>query len=98
MAYLIFETDNAKKGDMYVARLTTSAIFNYQVLGGTVKFLGSNVPDVRPEDRHLWCEILTLKDGEPDTEPFRQHAWNNICYEVLEGENVGIYVSSGVAG
>lgn len=97
MSFVFFREKGKKKGDKGIARQTTSAIFNYQVLNGTVKFSGSNVFDADLENPKHWVEIVTV-DENGDTEPYRQHAWDKICYEVMRGENVEVYVSSGVAG
>ncbi|MFG4025770.1 hypothetical protein ACFZ9C_17615 [Acinetobacter baumannii] len=41
---------------------------------------------------------LSLTAAAPDTEPFRQHCWDKLRYKVKAGDNVEIYVSSGVSG
>lgn len=41
---------------------------------------------------------MTITAGVPDTEPFRQHAWDKLRYVVTAGTDVEIYVSSGVSG
>lgn len=97
MSYLIFECKGKVKGDKGVAYQTTSAIFNYQVLNGKVKFYGSNVRKADVNNPKHWIEIVTIDDNG-DTEPFRQHAWDKVMYEVLDGDDVEIYVASGVSG
>lgn len=100
MSYLLFKETDKATGDIGMQTLCTSAIFNYQVIGtgAQVEFSGSNLtePDV-DNDAH-WITILTLESGMADDEPFRQHCWNSIRYKVLNGTDVGIYVSSGVSG
>lgn len=99
MAYLIFNKESLKTGDMDKVSQCTSAIFNYQVLGGQVEFSGSNVPvnQLDIENESHWIPIVTLDDGG-DSEPFRQHAWNSLRYKVISGDDVQVYVTSGVAG
>ncbi|WOE40061.1 hypothetical protein [Acinetobacter chinensis] len=100
MSYLIFKKQGAKVGDSEVAIQCTSAIFNYQVIGAgaVVQFSGSNKPDADETNEDHWQEIVTITAGQPDTEPFRQHAWDKLRYKVIEGDNIEIYVSSGVSG
>lgn len=98
MAYLLFKEEGKKTGDTGVARQCTSAIFNYQVIDGVVLFSGSNVPMADPDNDKFWQDIVTITAGIPDTEQFRQHTWNHIRYKVIEGDEVGIYVTSGVSG
>ena len=52
--------------------------------------------DIDNEDH--WSPIVTITAGTPDTEPFRQHAWDNVRMKVTAGSNVEVYVSSGVSG
>lgn len=98
MAFYIFKETGRNTGDKGKIDRCASAIFNYQVLNGQVQFSGSNVPNADIEYESIWVEIVTLGDRQADTEPFRQHVWENIRYKVLSGSNVEIYVTSGVAG
>lgn len=100
MSYLIFNEKGKKTGDIEIAEQCTSAIFNYQVIGNgaEVEFFGSNVPYADPQNDSHWVPILTLTAAAHDTEPFRQHCWDKLRYKVKGGDNVEIYVSSGVSG
>lgn len=98
MAYYIFKEIGKNTGDKAKVGRCSSAIFNYQVLNGQVQFSGSNVPNADVDDDSIWVEIVTLGDRQADTEPFRQHAWEQVRYKVLSGSDVQIYVTSGVAG
>lgn len=100
MAFLIFNSTGKNTGDKASVSECTSAIFNYQVIGAgaVVEFSGSNkpVPDINNDAD--WEPIVTITAGVPDTEPFRQHTWDNLRYVVTAGNEVEIYVSSGVSG
>lgn len=100
MAFLIFSEKGRNVGDKEVVPQCTSAIFNYQVIGAgaVVEFTGSNKPDADIDTDAHWEPIVTVTAGTPDTEPFRQHAWDKVRYVVTAGTNVEIYVSSGVSG
>ena len=100
MSYLIFKEKGLAVGAKKVAEQCTSAIFNYQVIGAgaTVEFSGSNKPDYDIDNEDHWSPIVTITAGIPDTEPFRQHAWDNVRLKVTAGSNVEVYVSSGVSG
>lgn len=100
MAFLIFSTTGKNIGDKAVATECTSAIFNYQVIGAgaVVEFSGSNKPDADIDNDAHWEPIVTVTAGVPDDVPYRQHTWDNIRYVVTAGNNVEIYVSSGVSG
>ena len=100
MSYLIFKEKGLAVGAKKVAEQCTSAIFNYQVIGAgaTVEFSGSNKPDYDIDNEDHWSPIVTITAGTPDTEPFRQHAWDKLRYVVTAGSDVEIYVSSGVSG
>lgn len=98
MAFLLFNEVEKKTGDVAMRTQCGSAIFNYQVLNGTVEFSGSNVPNPDVHKDEQWIPIVTMQAGVPDSEPFRQHVWHSIRYKVLSGNNVQIYVTSGVAG
>lgn len=75
---------------------------NFQLPGdrerAEVEFFGSNVPSADPQNDSHWVPILSLTAAAPDTEPFRQHCWDKLRYKVKAGDNVEIYVSSGVSG
>ena len=100
MTFLVFNEVDKTTGDKGKVAQCTSAIFNYQVIGAgaVVDFSGSNHPnpDINNEDH--WSPIVTITVGTPDTEPFRQHAWDKLRYVVTAGSDVEIYVSSGVSG
>ncbi|WP_151742969.1 MULTISPECIES: hypothetical protein [unclassified Acinetobacter] len=100
MTFLVFNEKDKQVGDKGVAIQCTSAIFNYQVIGanGVVNFFGSNHPDAEIDNEDHWSPIVTITAGTPDTEPFRQHAWDKIRFVVEAGTSVEIYVSSGVSG
>ena len=100
MTFLVFKEQRKKAGDAGMAGQCTSAIFNYQVIGSgaVVEFSGSNKPDADPAVDQHWEPIVTIAAGTPDSEPFRQHAWDKIRYKVTAGADVEIYVSSGVSG
>lgn len=100
MAFLVFKKQGLTVGDKGVAEMCTSAIFNYQVVGAgaVVEFTGSNKPDYDINNDDHWQPILTVLSDTPDNEPFRQHCWDNIRYNVIAGADVEIYVSSGVSG
>ena len=100
MSFLIFNKKGERVGDIGMAGQCTSAIFNYQVIGAgaVVEFSGSNKPDTDPQADQHWEPIVTIEAGTPDSEPFRQHAWDKIRYKVTAGNSVEIYVSSGVSG
>lgn len=100
MTFLIINKDNLNTGDKGMVTQCTSAIFNYQVIGsgGVVDFFGSNHPSPDIDNDEHWSPIVTITAGSPDTEPFRQHAWDKIRFVVTAGSNVEIYVSSGVSG
>lgn len=100
MAYLLFNETGKTAGDTAMQDQCTSALFGYQVIGAgaEVEFSGSNmpVPDIS-NDSH-WIPVVTITAGVPDSEPYRQHVWDKVRYKVIAGNDVGIYVSSGVAG
>ena len=100
MSFLIFNKKDQQVGDIGMAGQCTSAIFNYQVIGSgaVVEFSGSNKPDCDVLIEQHWEPIVTIEAGTPDSEPFRQHAWDKIRYKVTAGDSVEIYVSSGVSG
>ena len=100
MSFLIFNKKDKQVGDIGMAGQCTSAIFNYQVIGSgaVVEFSGSNKPDCDVLIDQHWEPIVTIQAGTPDSEPFRQHAWDKIRYKVIAGADVEIYVSSGVSG
>ena len=98
MAYRIINKEGLATGDKGFIIQCTSAIFNYQVLNGTVEFSGSNVPDPDVDNEDHWVPIVTIVAGTPDIEPFRQHVWDAIRYKVTAGSGVAIYVTSGVSG
>lgn len=101
MSYLIFSEKNVSANDTGMITQCTSAIFNYQVVGeGTVEFSGSNIPtdDLDIDNENHWIPILSLDGGMADSDAFRQHCWNSLRYKVVSGQNIGIYVSSGVSG
>lgn len=100
MAYLLFSEAGKGVGDADVAIQCTSAIFNYQVIGAgaTVEFSGSNHPAADVANDAHWQPIVSISSDTPDTEPYRQHAWDKVRYKVVAGTNVEIYVSSGVSG
>lgn len=102
MSFLIFKEKGLNAGDKKVAEQCTSAIFNYQVIGtgATVQFSGSNKPDYDIDNPDHWQPIVTItaSGGDPDGEPFRQHAWDNVRLQVTAGSDVEVYVSSGVSG
>lgn len=102
MAYLLFKQAGLKVGDVGVKSQCTSAIFNYQVIGAgaEVEFSGSNVPLdlLDPNNEDHWIPIVTITAGVADSEPFRQHCWNSVRYKVMAGNDVAVYVTSGVSG
>lgn len=99
MSYLVFKAKGKTTGDTGIARHTTSALFNFQVFNGTVEFYGSNVPDVTMDDMKKWVKLLTVdENGDPENLPYRQWCWDNLAYKVVSGNDVEIYVASGVAG
>lgn len=100
MTYLVFNESSKNSGDKGVIDQCTSAIFNYQVIGAgaEVEFFGSNHPNADIDNEDHWSPIVTITAGVPDTEPYRQHAWEKLRYVVNVGVNVEIYVSSGVSG
>ena len=100
MSFLLFKEKGLATGAKKVAEQCTSAIFNYQVIGAgaTVEFSGSNKPDYDIDNEDHWSPIVTITAGTPDTEPFRQHALDNVRLKVTAGSNVEVYVSSGVSG
>ena len=100
MSYLIFKEKGLAVGAKKVAEQCTSAIFNYQVIGAgaTVEFSGSNKPDYDIDDETHWQLIYVATGNTADSEPFRQHAWDNVRFKVTAGADVEIYVSSGVSG
>ncbi|KYQ83150.1 hypothetical protein AWW72_15485 [Acinetobacter sp. NRRL B-65365] len=100
MTFLVINESGKAVGDKGMVAQCTSAIFNYQVIGAgaAVDFFGSNHPSADIENEDHWSPIVTVEAGTPDTEPFRQHAWDKIRYVVTAGANVEIYVSSGVSG
>ncbi|MFC6628596.1 hypothetical protein [Acinetobacter beijerinckii] len=100
MTYLVFKEKGKNIGDKGMVAQCTSAIFNYQVIGAgaVVEFFGSNHPSPDISDEDHWITIATITAGIPDTEPFRQHAWDKLRYVVTAGNDVEIYVSSGVSG
>ena len=100
MSYLIFKEKGLAVGAKKVAEQCTSAIFNYQVIGAgaTVEFSGSNKPDYDIDDETHWQLIYVATGNTADSEPFRQHAWDNVRLKVTAGSNVEVYVSSGVSG
>lgn len=100
MTYLVFKETAKNTGDMGMVSQCTSAIFNYQVIGAgaVVEFFGSNHPSPDISNEEHWISIATIPSDIPDTEPFRQHAWDKLRYVVTAGNDVEIYVSSGVSG
>ncbi len=44
-------------------------------------FFGINHPSADIENEDYWSPIVTVEAGTPDTESFRQHAWdkNTLC-------------------
>lgn len=100
MAYRLINVSGKTVGDCDKEAQCTSAIFNYQVIGdgAEVEFSGSNVPSADITNEAHWIPIVTLAAGVPDTEPFRQHVWDQIRYKVTAGTDVAIYVTSGVSG
>lgn len=100
MTYLVFKETGKNTGDKGMVAQCTSAIFNYQVIGAgaVVEFFGSNHPSPDISDEYHWIAIATITAGIPDTEPFRQHAWDKLRFVVTAGDDVDIYVSSGVSG
>lgn len=100
MTFLVFNETEKTVGDKGMIAQCTSAIFNYQVIGvgAVVDFFGSNKPDADIDNEEHWSPIVTITAGVPDSEPYRQHAWNNLRYVVTTGSAVEIYVSSGVSG
>lgn len=100
MAFKIFNLTGLSVGDIGKAVQCTSALFNHQVIGigATVEFSGSNVPDADINNEAHWIPIVTVSAGVPDSEPFRQHVWDQVRYKITAGTDVAIYVTSGVAG
>ena len=100
MSFLVFNKKDKQVGDIGMVGQCTSAIFNYQVIGSdaVVEFSGSNKPDCDVLIDQHWEPIVIIEAGTPDSEPFRQHAWDKIRYKVTAGSGVEIYVSSGVSG
>lgn len=100
MTFLVFNETEKTVGDKGMVTQCTSAIFNYQVIGAdaVVEFYGSNHPKADVNIEEHWSPIVTVSADTPDTEPFRQHAWDKIRFVVTAGLDVQIYVSSGVSG
>lgn len=100
MTFLVFKETGKGIGAKGIVGQCTSAIFNYQVIGAgaVVDFFGSNHPSPSIDNEEHWSPIVTITAGVPDTEPFRQHAWDKLRFVVMAGTNVEIYVSSGVSG
>lgn len=100
MTFLVFKETGKKVGDKGMVAQCTSAIFNYQVIGAgaEVNFFGSNHPKADIENEDHWCPIVTISSATPDSDPFRQHAWDKLRFVVTTGNDVEIYVSSGVSG
>lgn len=100
MTFLVFKETGKSTGDKEMVGQCTSAIFNYQVIGAgaVVDFFGSNHPNPDIDNDEHWSPIVTITAGVPDTEPFRQHAWDKLRFVVMAGTDVEIYVSSGVSG
>lgn len=100
MAYLLFNETGKLVGDIGMQDQCTSALFGYQVVGAgaQVEFSGSNMPAADINNDSHWIPIVTITADIPDTEPFRQHVWDKVRYKVIAGTDVGIYVTSGVAG
>ncbi|NNP70392.1 hypothetical protein [Acinetobacter sp. Ac_5812] len=100
MTFLVLNETNKNTGDKGMVAQCTSAIFNYQVIGNgaVVDFFGSNHPNADIGNEEHWSPIVTIAAASPDSEPFRQHAWDKIRYVVTAGNSVEIYVSSGVSG
>ena len=100
MAYLLFNETGKVAGDIGMQDQCTSALFGYQVIGAgaQVEFSGSNMPEPDLNDDNHWIPIVTITAGVVDEVPYRQHVWDKVRYKVIAGNDVGIYVSSGVAG
>ena len=100
MSLLVFNNKEKQGGERGRVGQCTSAIYNSQVIGSAavVEFSGSNKPDCDVLIEQHWEPIVTIEAGTPDSEPFRQHAWDKIRYKVIAGADVEIYVSSGVSG
>ena len=95
MGYLVINKTGLKSGDVGKVAQLTSASYAFQVVGGTAEFSGSNVPDADVTNDALWVPMLTIKDGTPDTQDFRQYVWGSFRYKVTAGTDVGIYVNVG---
>ena len=95
-----FNETGKATGDVGMQDQCTSALFGYQVVGtgAEVEFSGSNMPEPDINDDSHWIAIVTIAAGVADAEPFRQHVWDKVRYKVIAGNDVGIYVTSGVAG